>query len=82
MAWRLISDGRLVAGGDAVTSATKRAVTVHTLRGAVLTVTPRRESKVELQVDGELLVGGPAHCERWGSAFVFEGDGWRLEAGK
>lgn len=82
MAWRLISDGRLVAGGDTVTSATKRDVTVYTLRGATLAGSPRRESNLVLHVDDATPVEGRARCERWGSEFVFDGDGWRLEAGK
>lgn len=80
MAWRLLSDARLIAGGDTVTSEQKRDVVVHTLRGAVITVTPRRESDLELLVDGESVVEGRARCERWGPNFIFDGDGWRLEA--
>lgn len=82
MTWRLISDGQLIAGGDAVTSATKRDVTLYTLRRVTLVGTPRRESKLVLHVDDATPVEGHARCERWGSEFVFTGEKFRLEAGR
>lgn len=82
MSWQLVSDGREVAFGQSVATETKRDAVVHTLGGVVLGVAPRRESHIELLVDGERLAGGPSRCERWGSEFVFLGAGWRLEAGK
>ena len=82
MAWRIVSDGRLVASGASASSASKRDVTVHTMKGVVLGVAPRRESKVEIYVDGAVLFEGKARCERWGSEFVFTGEGFRIEASR